>query len=175
MYWRYTQQAYASSSRQCNQAALQALVEAGIVPGLLAYQEHRPVGWCGLGPRAHFARLLRSRHFRPVDVKSTWSIACFFVSRQHRRQHTATALLGAAVAYARSHGAQAVEGYPIKTWSEEESMQAAFPEPWRGLRRLGFTRSLGPRPAAVDNAGRSCGASSDLRRLAGPPAAVSLS
>jgi hypothetical protein len=99
MYWRFTQQQYAQSNRQLNQAALHDLVEAGNIPGLLAYQADQPIGWCGLSPREQFARLRRSRHFRPIDDRPTWSIVCFFIARQHRRQHVATRLLQFAVTY----------------------------------------------------------------------------
>jgi GNAT superfamily N-acetyltransferase len=138
MYWRFTQQEYASSNRQRNQAALYALVEAGAVPGLLAYLGQQPVGWCGLGPREQFGRLQRSRHFRPIDDKPTWSIICFFIDRQHRRQQIATRLLEAAVAHAMAHGAQAVESYPIEAWSETVTMQAAFPGTMAWFEAVGF-------------------------------------
>jgi len=53
-------------------------------------------------------------HF-PIDDRPVWSIVCFVVSRPARRSGVARVLLDAAVAYARSHGAPAVEGYPIDT------------------------------------------------------------
>jgi GNAT superfamily N-acetyltransferase len=138
MYWRFTQQQYANSNRQRNQAALQELASADDAPGLLAYHGQQPVGWCGLGPRERFARLQRSRHFRPVDDKLTWSIICFFIERQHRRQGVATRLLEAAVRYAIAHGAQVVEGYPIETWSETVTMQTAFPGTVAWFEAMGF-------------------------------------
>src|SRR5688572_22727774 len=138
MYWRFTQQEYARSNRQNNRDALHQRVEAGDATGLLAYQAQQPVGWCGLSPRENFARLQRSRHFRPVDERLTWSIVCFFITRSHRRQSIARHLLQAAVVYAFERGAQAVESYPIQTWSETVTAQAAFPGTVDWFRAVGF-------------------------------------
>ena len=44
----------------------------------------------------------------------TWSISCFYVHRSEWRTGVGAALLGAAIARAREHGATMVEGYPVK-------------------------------------------------------------
>jgi hypothetical protein len=36
-----------------NQREFQAIVDEGAVPGLLAYIDAKPVGWCSVGPRRH--------------------------------------------------------------------------------------------------------------------------
>ena len=51
-----------------NKRALKALVDAGVVPGLLGYERDRPVGWISLGPREEFAKLARSPVMKPVDA-----------------------------------------------------------------------------------------------------------
>jgi GNAT superfamily N-acetyltransferase len=175
MYWRLRQREYTRSSRHQNQAALLKLVEGGHTPGLLAYQDRHAVGWCGLSPREHFARLERSRHFRSVDDQPTWSIVCFFVEGRYRRQHVASRLLQAAVAYSFEQGAQAVETYPIEAWSATVTAQSAFPGTVAWFHAAGFrevaktaARSGGQariimrieRPAAPSASGGSVGASS---------------
>ena len=50
----------------------------------------------------------------PVDDRPVWSIVCFVVSRRSRGQGVARALLDAAGAYAREHGATLVEAYPVE-------------------------------------------------------------
>src|SRR5688500_13829191 len=57
---------------------LRSRVDAGEVPGLLAYADEQPVGWCGLGPRAEFPMLQRSPTLKPVDALPVWSTVCFF-------------------------------------------------------------------------------------------------
>jgi GNAT superfamily N-acetyltransferase len=94
---------------------LRGLVADGAEPGLLAYREGEPVGWCAVGPRERYARMMspRSRTFRPLDDEPSWMINCFFIARAARGRRVATALLAAAVEYAFAHGAERIEAYPI--------------------------------------------------------------
>lgn len=117
MFFRLRQTEFDQQKGEGNRLALQAIVNAGQVPGLLAYDEDKPVGWCSVAPREDFSRLARSRLFQPVDDLPTWSIVCFFVARPYRRRGLAVALLRAAAAYAHRHGARAIEGYPVDTRS----------------------------------------------------------
>jgi GNAT superfamily N-acetyltransferase len=96
-------------------AILHDLVADGQEPGLLAYQYGEPVGWCAVGPRERYARMMspRSRTFRPLDDLPSWVINCFFIARSARGRGVATSLLAAAVDYAFAHGAERIEAYPI--------------------------------------------------------------
>jgi GNAT superfamily N-acetyltransferase len=49
-----------------------------------------------------------------IDEQPVWSVACFFVDRAFRGQGVTAKLLKAAVAYAGTHGADWVEGYPVE-------------------------------------------------------------
>jgi len=82
-------------------------------PGVVTYRDGEPVGWCNIGPRTEITRLARSRLIRPVDDVPVWSIVCVVVRPGHRRQGVTAPLLEGAVAYAASHGAPAVEAYPV--------------------------------------------------------------
>jgi GNAT superfamily N-acetyltransferase len=113
MYWRQRSRDFNSSTVAANRRRLEALTEAGDPPGLVAYADGRAVGWISLGPRTDFERLERSRVIRRVDDRPVWSIVCFAVSSGVRRRGIAKALLAAAVEYARQHGVEAVEGYPV--------------------------------------------------------------
>ena len=48
-----------------------------------------------------------------MDETPVWSIVCFVVGRRSRGRGIARALLDAGVAYARDHGASALEAYPV--------------------------------------------------------------
>lgn len=98
---------------QANRAELRALVDAGEPPGLIAYRGKVPVGWVSLGPREQYARLQRSPVMKAVDNQPVWSIICFVVRPEYRGQGVAHALLRAAIAYARKHGAKLLEAYPV--------------------------------------------------------------
>ena len=45
---------------ESNKRALKALVDRGVVPGLIGYEKGQPIGWVSLGPREDYAKLKRS-------------------------------------------------------------------------------------------------------------------
>ena len=96
-----------------NRAAMQRIVRARRVPGLLGYLDGRPVGWVSVAPRQEFGKIERARSTRPVDDRPAWSIVCFYIDRRHRGRGVASALLRAAVDHARANGARLVEAYPV--------------------------------------------------------------
>jgi len=98
---------------QTNCAELKALVDAGNPPGLIGYQGKTPVGWISLGPREDYAKLKRSPVMKAVDDKPVWSIICFVVPSEYRGQGVAHALLKGAITYAKQHGANLLEAYPV--------------------------------------------------------------
>jgi len=100
---------------EANKRELKALVDRGVVPGLIGYRDARPVGWVSLGPRGDYLRLARSTVMKPVDDKPVWSIICFFVDAKARGQGVAQAMLDAAVAWARANGVTLLEAYPCET------------------------------------------------------------
>jgi GNAT superfamily N-acetyltransferase len=48
-----------------------------------------------------------------VDQQPVWSVSCLFVRNDRRRRGVSVAMLRGAVAFARRHGGQLVEGYPV--------------------------------------------------------------
>jgi GNAT superfamily N-acetyltransferase len=123
MWFRQSNKEWEATDGEERRAALQSLVDSQIVPGLLAYDGPKPVGWISLGPRPDFKRLLRSRAARPLDDKPVWSVVCFFVDKAYRRQGVTVSLLQAGIEFARQHGAGIVEGYPVDPGENK-------PDPW---------------------------------------------
>ncbi len=128
MSWRLPRAVFDANKGEKNKAALRALVRSQTPPGVLAYADQRPVGWCAIAPRNAYPRLAKSRILQPVDDTPVWSVTCFFVAKEFRRKRVADALLKAAVEYARSQGASVVEGYP-------NDLDSALPDAfvWTGL------------------------------------------
>lgn len=93
--------------------AMRRLCEREHPPGVVAYRDGEPVGWCNIGPRSEITRLATSRLIRPVDEVPVWSIVCVIVRSGRRRQGVTRPLIEGAVGYAASHGAPAVEAYPV--------------------------------------------------------------
>jgi GNAT superfamily N-acetyltransferase len=92
--------------------AVRTLGPQGRAPGLVAYRDGEAVGWVSLGPREDYQRLERSTVLRRLDDKPVWSIVCFVVGKRSRGQGVASAMLEAAMDYARQQGATLLEGYP---------------------------------------------------------------
>jgi GNAT superfamily N-acetyltransferase len=113
MNWRLERASFKRLKGAGTRANLEALTRTGAEPGLLAYVNEEPVGWCSIGPRDTYAALENSRILKRVDAAPVWSIVCFFVARTSRRQGVMKALLDGAVRYAKRHDARLVEAYPI--------------------------------------------------------------
>jgi GNAT superfamily N-acetyltransferase len=91
------------------------ITRAARPPGLLAYVDDHPVGWTRVGPRSDFPRVSGNRALAKVlpEDPGAWWVTCFAVDSRHRRSGVGSALLTAAVDFAREHGATAVEGHPV--------------------------------------------------------------
>jgi GNAT superfamily N-acetyltransferase len=113
MYWRRPAADYERGKGAGNRAALRRLVCGGRTPGVLAYADGAPIGWCALAPREAYVRLERARVLKRVDDSPVWSVVCLFVTRGHRRRGVSVALLAGAAGFARSRGARILEGYPV--------------------------------------------------------------
>ena len=87
-------------------------------PGVIAYLDGEPVGWCAVEPKMAYSRLQRAKVVtegsrQEPDDASVWAVTCFVVRVGYRRRGVAAALLRGAVAQARGGGARVVEGYPV--------------------------------------------------------------
>jgi GNAT superfamily N-acetyltransferase len=99
-------------------------------PGLLAYLDGEPVGWCAIEPRVRYPGILRSKvvttaSTEPFDDESVWAISCFVVRVGKRRLGVGRALANAAVDWARAHGARVIEGYPVDVEAKPAKPSAA--------------------------------------------------
>jgi GNAT superfamily N-acetyltransferase len=120
MWWRIKRSTFDAQKGDANREAFRQIVEAGSVPGLIAYEGAQPVGWVAVEPRDAYPVLLRSHVLKPIDAEpGVWAITCFFVTRQHRRSGMTSALIRAAVDHAAAHGARIVEAYPIEPRSAD--------------------------------------------------------
>jgi len=89
--------------------------------GLVAYLDGEPVGWCAVEPRPAYVGLVRVFRVpwegRDEDKQdeSVWAVTCLFTRAGYRKQGISRTMARAAVDFARSHGARALEAYPITT------------------------------------------------------------
>ena len=116
-------------------ALLRAQSEDTPVPGMLAYVDSIPVGWCGFGVREQMMRLVKSRTIPATDGVGVWSIVCFSIRVGYRRRGLARELLHGVIDYAREHGAPALEAYPIDPDGRRVHATAAQCRNYDALRR----------------------------------------
>jgi GNAT superfamily N-acetyltransferase len=138
MWWRIKRSQFESQQGEGNRLAMQAIVDSGHIPGLLAYQGGRPIGWCSVAPRSDYSVLDRSRVLARVDDEPVWSIVCFFIAKGYRRKGLTVRLLHAAIHYAGAHGARIVEGYPKDPHSGSHPDPFAFTGLASAFRKTGF-------------------------------------
>lgn len=129
MFWRLPRKEFEANKGIGNKRALKKIIRDGNQPGIIAYVEKEPVGWCAVAPREQFIALERSRILKPVDEQAVWSISCLFVKKGYRRKGVSARLLKAAVEFVAEQGGKVVEGYPV-----EPSMEK-MPDPflWNGI------------------------------------------
>jgi GNAT superfamily N-acetyltransferase len=138
--------AYHKRPGAANKAALRQIVKRGPPPGLLAFEGDLPVGWCQLTPRADVPQLDRLWRLRRVDDVPVWSHTGFYVRIGYRKKGVMSALIAAAVKFAKRHKAPALEAYPLDRDLTPSSSSTGFVT---AFARAGFevvARHFPPRP-----------------------------
>ncbi len=94
--------------------------------GLVAFIGGEPVGWCAVEPRPSYPGLLRvykvpwlGRSEDKADA-GVWAVTCVLARAGFRRRGVSRALARAAVEFARTRGARALEAYPMLTTPGED-------------------------------------------------------
>jgi len=142
MWWKLKRSDFMRQRGEANRKALKKIVDSGKAPGILAYADSEPVGWCAVSPREAYPVLERSRVRKRVDNEPVWSVVCFFVAKPFRGKGLMTKLLQAAIDYVHLQGGKIVEGYPV------EPKKGRMPDPfaYTGLvssfRKVGFVEVL---------------------------------
>jgi GNAT superfamily N-acetyltransferase len=138
MFWRVKSSEFESNGNKGNRKAMQEIVARNEIPGLLAYENGKPVGWISLGPKSTFGRIERSPLFKAIDDQPVWSVVCFFIDKGHRNTGVGKRLLAAATKYARVQGASILEAYPIDTKCQHREDAALFTGTQRLFEQAGF-------------------------------------
>ncbi len=113
-FFRLRGQEWRSSLPAANRSRLRSQVKGGNhPPGVLAYIDEHPVGWCAVAPKACYPRVVAASKLSGSELDGVWSITCFVVRVGWRRRGIAAALLHGAVDLARSAGADIVQAYPV--------------------------------------------------------------
>ena len=117
-WWMMPNSEWQKTSREEREGRLRDEIDAGPPPALIAYVDGEAAGWVRVGPRTRQVRIGRTRNFtahseEPWDDDSVWTVSCFVVRKDHRKQGLNARLLDAAIDYARASGARVIEAYPL--------------------------------------------------------------
>jgi GNAT superfamily N-acetyltransferase len=129
MFWKLPKRDFDLLTGDGTHQMQKSLVDQGVVPGLLAYEGEKAVGWIAIEPRKEYPRLERSRVLKPVDQAEVWSVTCFFTAKSHRRRGLTVELIREAVKFVASRGGKIIEAYPV----EPKSSNAPAPFIYTGL------------------------------------------
>jgi GNAT superfamily N-acetyltransferase len=119
---------------------VKGLCSREVAPGVLAYDDAEVVGWAAVAPRSElpFARSTKIPH---VDHLPVWSVWCIRVRPGHRGRGISHTLLDGAVAYARSQGAPAIEGYPVDNKGKRVDLTMAYVGTRKLFEDAGFSKA----------------------------------
>ena len=151
-YFRLRGPDWRAATSRTNRTALRDQVTSDSTPpGVVAYRDDEPVGWCAIAPRASYPRLAHSTvSAATADTAWLWAMPCFVVRVRARRNGVASALVSGAVDLARRHGASAVEAYPVDlTQRSLVSASELYHGPLSIFLRAGFEELARPVPGRV--------------------------
>ena len=109
-------------------------------PGVLAYADGEVAGWAAVAPRSELP-FARSAKIPRVDDLPVWSVWCIRVRPGYRGRGISHTLLDGAVAYARSRGAPAIEGYPVDNQGKKVDLTMAYVGTRKLFEDAGFTKA----------------------------------
>jgi hypothetical protein len=94
--------------------------------GLIGYSDGMPVAWCAIGPRSRYPRCIGPRAVvlagrDKAEDDDVWLLTCFFTRVGHRGKQATRAMIDAATALGKKHGAKAIEGIPLATGAKRGS------------------------------------------------------
>jgi GNAT superfamily N-acetyltransferase len=139
MYYRLSQSRFREGKTENgNKEAMKKIVWDNKPSGILGFYEGQAIAWSAFAPREDFMRLEKSRVHKRIDSKKVWSIPCFFIDKNVRRNGVSVELLKGVIKYAETHGIEIIEAYP--TIPTQEKLPDSFV--WIGLyksfERAGF-------------------------------------
>lgn len=121
-----------------NKEAMRDLVYKHKPTGLLGFYDGQPIAWCAFAPREHFIKLEKSRVHKRIDERAVWSIPCFFVHKQFRRQGISVELLKGVIKYAKENKIKIIEAYPAIPTQEKLPDAFAWTGLYKSFERAGF-------------------------------------
>jgi GNAT superfamily N-acetyltransferase len=113
MYYRLSKTEFnEGKSEGGNKNSMKEIVWENKPTGIIGLYDGQAIAWCALAPREDYIKLENSRVHKRIDDKPVWSIPCFFIHKDFRRQGVSVEILIAAIKYARKNDVKILEAYP---------------------------------------------------------------
>jgi len=139
MYYRLKKSDYIEGKvSDGNKDAMKDIVWEGKPAGILGIYEGQAIAWCAFAPREDFVKLENSRVHKRIDDEHVWSIPCFFIDKNFRRQGVTVALLKGVTRYAYENGIKIIEAYPTIPTQEKLPDSFAWIGLYKSFERAGF-------------------------------------
>jgi len=138
MWWKLSRKDFEKQKGIKNKNAFKKIVLNNEKPGILAYFNDEPVGWCAISPREKYPFLESSRVLKRIDEQKVWSVVCFFVEKPFRKKGITIELLKATIDYVRKSGGKILEGYPIEPIKGKTADVFAWTGIASAFRKAGF-------------------------------------
>jgi ribosomal protein S18 acetylase RimI-like enzyme len=129
MAWRMTKDELKQNNSAFRKECIKQRVWSDTPIGILGYSENKAIAWCSIAPRETHHRLGGDE-----NLKNVWSITCFYIKKEYRRQGLVKLLVEQAKDYAKENGAEYVEAYPV----EENSPSYRFMGYMKTFEKMGF-------------------------------------
>lgn len=88
---------------------MRSRIAAGIPVDLPGYHDEKVIAWCSIAPRA----TCRGLGGPDNGGENVWSLACFFVNREHPGKGFTAQLIAVSVTHARDNGATMLQACPV--------------------------------------------------------------
>lgn len=117
MWYIISVKAFHAGGAEENRTQLKHLAYSQETPiGILAYEDGQPIGWCAVGPHERYARAVKTPTYRTKaedPLTNVWLVPCFYIHPSARGKAISKLLLETAVELARTHKADAIDGFPF--------------------------------------------------------------
>jgi len=139
MYYRLKKSDYLEGKAgDGNKDAMKEIVWNGKPAGILALYEGQAIAWCAFAPREDFIKLANSRVHKRIDNEDVWSVPCFFIDKNFRRNGISVALLKGVINYAKENGIKIIEAYPTIPTQDKLPDSFAWIGLYKSFERAGF-------------------------------------
>jgi predicted GNAT family acetyltransferase len=131
MVWRATGEESKHGEGKSRKTFIRHRIFQNTPVGILGYLNGKAVSWCSIAPKETYRNLTGKQE---TGMQSVWSLACYFIKREHRSKGFIKQMTKAGISYAKDNGATTIEAYPVEQDSPSYRFMGFVPM----FREMGF-------------------------------------